>query len=135
VRFTVRPQGFQMFQAFFWAGIALSVQRLTTGWMVRGSNPGGGEVFRTRPDRPWGPLSLLYNGYGVTVPGVLRPRRGVDHTTPHLAPRLKKEYSYTCTPPLDLHGLFEVDLYIYQFCFQTLAASYSFGTLGLLPGE
>jgi hypothetical protein len=26
-------------------------------------NPGGGEIFRTRPDRPWGPSSLLYNEY------------------------------------------------------------------------
>ena len=34
-------------------------------WAVRGSNPGGGETFRTRPDRPWGPPSLLYNGYRV----------------------------------------------------------------------
>jgi hypothetical protein len=25
----------------------------------------GGEIFLTRPDRPWGPLSLLYNGYRV----------------------------------------------------------------------
>jgi hypothetical protein len=32
---------------------------------VRGSNPGGGEIFRTRPDRPWGPPSLLYNEYRV----------------------------------------------------------------------
>jgi len=30
-----------------------------------GSNPGGVEIFRTRPDRPWGLLSLLYNGYRV----------------------------------------------------------------------
>jgi hypothetical protein len=28
-------------------------------------NPGGGAIFRTRPDRPWGPPSLLYNGYRV----------------------------------------------------------------------
>jgi hypothetical protein len=25
----------------------------------------GGEIFHIRPDRPWGPLSLLYNGYRV----------------------------------------------------------------------
>ena len=25
----------------------------------------GGEIFRTRPDRPWGPPSLLYNEYRV----------------------------------------------------------------------
>jgi hypothetical protein len=36
-----------------------------TGWTVRGSNPGRGQIFRTCPDRPWGPLSLLYNGYWV----------------------------------------------------------------------
>jgi len=25
----------------------------------------GGVIFRTRPDRPWGPPSLLYKGYRV----------------------------------------------------------------------
>ena len=42
------------------------------------------------PDRPWGPPSLLYNGYRVSFLGVKRPGRGVDHPS-HLAPRLKKE--------------------------------------------
>jgi hypothetical protein len=36
---------------------------IATGWTVRGSNPGGGEIFRSRPHRLWGPPSLLYNGY------------------------------------------------------------------------
>jgi hypothetical protein len=43
------------------------------------TNPDGGEIFRTRPDRTWGPPSLLYNGYRVSFPGVKRPGRGVDH--------------------------------------------------------
>ena len=43
--------------------------------------------------------------------GVKRPRSGVDHP-PHLAPRLKEEYSYTSTPPLGLHGLFWGELHI-----------------------
>jgi len=47
------------------AGIAQSVQRLATGWTVWGSNSGEGEIFRTRPDRPWGPPNLLYSGYRV----------------------------------------------------------------------
>ena len=42
----------------------------TTGRMIRGSNAGGCEIFRTRPYRPWG-VALT--------------------THPHLAPRLKKE--------------------------------------------
>ena len=39
--------------------------RLATGRTVRRSNPGGGEIFPTCQDRPWGPPSLLYNGYRV----------------------------------------------------------------------
>jgi hypothetical protein len=47
----------------------LPVERLATGCTVRGSNPGGGEIFRTRPDRLCGPPSPLYNGYRVSFPG------------------------------------------------------------------
>ena len=54
------------------------------------SNHGGGEIFRTPPDRRWGLYNLLYNGYRVPFPGVKRPGRGANHP-PHLAPRLKKE--------------------------------------------
>ena len=41
-----------------------------------------------------------------SFPGVERPGRGVEHT-PHLAPRFRKEQSYTSTPPLGLRGLFQ----------------------------
>ena len=86
------------------AGIAQSVYRLATGWTVRGSNAGGGEIFRSRPDRPWSPPSLLHNGY-LVFPADERPGRDVGHP-PYLAPRLKKEDSYTSTPTLWLRGLF-----------------------------
>ena len=45
-------------------------QRLTTGWTVRGSNPGGGEILWTCPDWPWGPLSHLYSWYLVSFLGL-----------------------------------------------------------------
>jgi len=48
------------------------------GLTVRGSNSGGGEIFRTCPDRPWGPPSLLYNGYRVFPGGKERPGRDAD---------------------------------------------------------
>jgi len=35
------------------------------GWTAQGLNPGGGEIFHTHPDQPWGPTSLLHNGYRV----------------------------------------------------------------------
>jgi hypothetical protein len=54
--------------------------RLTMGWTVRGSNPGGGEIFRTCPDRPWGPPSLLYNGYQVFPGGKVRPGHDAGHS-------------------------------------------------------
>jgi hypothetical protein len=49
---------------------------------VRGSNPGGDEIFRTRPDLSWVPPSLLYNGYGI-FPRGKAAGRGVDHPPPY----------------------------------------------------
>jgi hypothetical protein len=46
-----------------------------------GSNPGRGEIFRTCPDRPWGPPSLLYNGFRVFPGGRMRPGRDA-HPSP-----------------------------------------------------
>jgi hypothetical protein len=53
--------------------------------------------FSHRPDRPWGPPSLLYNGYRVSFPGVKRPGHGVDHP-PSSSARVKER----------------VDLYLYS---------------------
>jgi len=39
---------------------------------------GGGKIFRTCPDRPWGPPSLLYNGYRAFPGGKERPGRDAD---------------------------------------------------------
>jgi hypothetical protein len=64
-----------------WRGPGSSVG-IATGW---GSNPGGGEIFRTCPDRPWGPTSLLYNGYRVFPGGRKRPGRDADPSPPSSA--------------------------------------------------
>jgi len=58
---------------------------IATGWTVWGSNPGGGEIFRTCPHRPWGPPSLLYNGYRVLPGGKERPGRDADPSSPSSA--------------------------------------------------
>jgi hypothetical protein len=55
------------------------------GWTIRRSNPGGGEIFRTREDRPRGPPILLYKGYPESFPVVKRPERGVNHPHPSSA--------------------------------------------------
>ena len=39
-----------------------------------------GEIFRTCPDRPWGPPGLLCNGYRVFPGGKERPGRAADHS-------------------------------------------------------
>lgn len=46
---------------------------------------GGIEIFRTRPNRLWGPPCLLYNGHRISFPGLKRPRGDADHP-PLLAP-------------------------------------------------
>jgi hypothetical protein len=53
--------------------------------MVRGSNPGGGEIFCTCPDRPWGPSNLLYNGYRVYPRCKERPGHDDDPSPPSSA--------------------------------------------------
>jgi hypothetical protein len=39
------------------------------GWTVPVSILGENEIFHTLPYRPWGPPSLLYNGYRAFLEG------------------------------------------------------------------
>jgi len=86
-----------------WAG-DLS-QRLATGWTVLGSNPGGGEIFRTCPDRPRSPRSLLYKGYRVFPRGKERPGCDADpsHTFQCRGQERVELYLYSLYGP---HGLY-----------------------------
>lgn len=61
---------------------------LATGQAIRGSNPGRGRIFRARPERAWGPRSVLHNGYQLSYWGVKRSESGYEQP-PHVAPRLK----------------------------------------------
>jgi hypothetical protein len=45
----------------------------------------GGKIFYTCPDRPWGPPSLLYNGYRAFPGGKERPERDADPSPPSSA--------------------------------------------------
>ena len=64
-----------------------------------GIEPGGGENFRNRRDRQWGPPSLLYNGCRFSFPGVQRPGSGVDHPPPTSA-EVKERVELCLYPPL-----------------------------------
>jgi len=62
--------------------------------------PVGGEILRTRPDRPWGPPSLLYNGYRVFLGGkVVRAWRS-QHTPSSAEVKERVElYLYSISGP------------------------------------
>ena len=49
-----------------------------------GIEPRWGEIFR-RPDRPWGPPNLLYNGYQFFPGGRKRPGRDANPSPPSSA--------------------------------------------------
>jgi len=51
--------------------------------------PAGDDIFR-RPDRPWGPPSLLLNGYRVFPGGKLRPGRAAEHSPPSSAATMEE---------------------------------------------
>jgi hypothetical protein len=67
-------------------------------WTVRGSNTGGGEIFRTCPDRPWGPPSLLYDGYRVFPGGIKRPGCDANPSPPSNAEVWNRVELYLYSP-------------------------------------
>jgi hypothetical protein len=46
---------------------------------------GGGQIFRTWSDQPWGPPTLLYNGYWVFPGGKVWLRHDADPSPPSSA--------------------------------------------------
>jgi len=67
------------------------------GWSVQGSNPGGGKIFCTSPDQPWGPPILLYNGYQV-FPRGKGPGHDTDHPLPTSAKVKERVQQYFYSP-------------------------------------
>jgi hypothetical protein len=76
-----------------------SVVSIATGYWLDGPRIESrwGKIFRTCPDRPWGPPSLLYNGYRVFSGGKERPGRDVD-PSPLLVPWSKKDKAIPILP-------------------------------------
>ena len=89
-----------------WAGQRSRYSDCATGWTVRASNTGGGKIYRTCPDRPWDPLSLLYNGYRVFPGGKERPGRDADPSPPSSAVGHERVELYLYSPygPYGLYG-------------------------------
>ena len=89
----------------------------------------GGEIFRTCPDRPWGPPSLLCNVY-LVFPGVKSDRDVTLTPHPLLVPLVMKEQSYTSTPPMgrtactEPQCLYKGDLYLTFYCLSLCLLSF-----------
>jgi len=86
---------------------ALRTGRLYHSRIIPGTHfcyPGGGEIFRNCPDRPWGPPSLLYNGYWVFPGGKDRPGRDADTSPPSSAVGHKRVELYLYSP----YGLYNL---------------------------
>jgi len=60
-------------------GSSVGIATELPGWTVRDRIPVGTR-FSARPDLPWGPPSLPYNGYRVFPGGKVRPGRAADHS-------------------------------------------------------
>ena len=82
---------------------------IATGYGLDGSNPGGGEIFHTCPDRPWGPPRFLYNGYRVFPGGRERPGRDADPSPTSSAVGHERIKLYLCSP-CGLYGLYRASV-------------------------
>jgi len=69
-----------------------------------------GVIYSTAVQTGPGAHPASYTMGSGSFTGAKQPGRDAYHP-PHLAPRLKKERSYTATLPLGLHGLFYGKLY------------------------
>ena len=56
------------------------------------------DFFRTRPDRPWSPHSLLQNWFRVSFPGIKQPGRGDDHPLPSTPEVQERVQLYVYSP-------------------------------------
>jgi len=79
-----------------------------------------GTRFSTRPNLPWTPPNLLYNGYRVFPGGKVRPGRAADHS-PASSAAVMEQYSYTSTHPLGHTGPVTVSLYLIYLATQLRA--------------
>jgi hypothetical protein len=62
-----------------WPAIVMSVWRLTTGWMDWASNPSGGEIYHTHPDRAHPVSCMMCTRY---FPEGKWLRHDMDHKPP-----------------------------------------------------
>jgi hypothetical protein len=96
---------FNMLTSYCWPGSSVSIAtELRAGWS--GDRiPVGGEIFRTCPDWPWGPPSLLYSGYRVFSRGKEWPGRDADPSPPSRAVGHErvKLYLYSLYGPYGLY--------------------------------
>jgi hypothetical protein len=85
---------------------------ILTGYELgnRGSIPDRAGPFSSplRPDRLWGPPSLLSSGYQVFPWGVKRLGCESDHS-PQSNAEVKNAWSYIYTPPIRLYSLVQVE--------------------------
>ena len=91
----------------YWAGIAQSLQRLTTGRTVCGSNPGGVRDFPQLPKPVRGPTQLPVQWVLVIFPGGKSGWGLALPTYPRLVHILKKAQSRTTTALLGFRGLIQ----------------------------
>jgi hypothetical protein len=73
--------------------------------MVRGSNPDGGEVFRSSPETR---LTFLTMGAGCLSPGVALSTHSL------LAPKVPKGHRCTYIHPLCLYGMLQSEVCLYS---------------------
>ena len=88
-----------------------SVAFVVTGYGLDGPGIGSpwGEIFRTCPDRHWGPPNLKYNGYRVFSGGKERPGREADPSPSSIAVGHERVEQYLYSP-YGLYGLYRASV-------------------------
>jgi hypothetical protein len=99
------------FLGCFWLPRGLgSVVGMATGYTLGGPGvSGGGKIFCTCPDRPWGPPSFLYSVYQVFPAGKEQPGCDADPSPPSSAVGHERLELYLYSP-YGLYGLYRASV-------------------------
>ena len=94
-----------------WAGERSRYKDWLRAWRSGDRIPVGGEIFRTCPDRSWGPPTHLYSGYRFFPVGKERPGRDAEPSPPSSAVGHERVELYLYSP-YGLYGLYRASVLV-----------------------
>jgi len=101
----IQSEWINCFLKFIWSTLYFKWPGIATRWTVRGSNPGAGEMLRTRLDGPPGPIQLPVIWIPALFAGIKQPGRDVNHQPPPSSTKVTEKIYFYFRAFMTSHGV------------------------------